>query len=274
MGASEAGCLRVSGVDAGYDGAAVLRGVNAVFAAGRLTVVIGPNGAGKSTLSRVLAGVLRPKRGEVSLEGVSLWGMARGEVAARAAYVPQRSEVSEPMTAAEVVSLGTYASGRDEEAVRRSMERTGVWEMRAEMYWRLSVGQQQRVTLARALAQLDAGAKRGVGSQFVIADEPASAQDPKQVMLVMGCLREESRRGRGVVVVLHDLTLAARYADDAVVVSGGGKVGEVGLSEQVLSETTLGRVFGVTFRRVEFDDDSQKGVVIVSAEGGTTRDGA
>lgn len=266
--ASERDGVVLAGVEAGYEGRAVLRGVNVRIGAGRVTAVIGPSGAGKSTLAKVMAGVLRPSAGSVTIGDRAVWGGGREWVATRAAYVPQRSVVVEPMTAAEIVALGGYASGCDAAAVRKAMERVDAWGLRDSMYARLSVGQQQRVTLARALVQLEAGAKHGgAAGQVLICDEPVSAQDPKQVVVMMRCVCDVAAAGRAVVVVLHDLNAAARYADEVVVVMSGGVVREAEASDRALEPGRLREVFGVSFQRVSLPVGSgeRAGVVVVDA---------
>src|SRR5690606_22127620 len=110
-------------------------------------------------------------------------------------------------------------------------------------------GQQQRVILARALAQL-AGGDEPPARQVILADEPTSAMDPRHELHALGVLREQARRGRAVVVVLHDFTAAARFADRALVLDDSGRVAAVGPVERTLRAGVLSGVFGVPFREI------------------------
>lgn len=255
--------ISAEGVTAGYGrGEAVLRGVDFAARSGEVTAVLGPNGAGKTTLLRVLLGVLRARWGRAVLgdRPVGSWGAV--ERARRLALVGQRPEVSAAFTAREVVALGRYAwggagsgggvargaAGGDAGAVvARAMERTGTAELSGRAFASLSVGQQQRVTLARAAAQLDGAPGGGV----LLADEPMSAMDPLQASRAGGLLRElAAERGTAVVVVLHDFAAASRVADAAAVLTCDGRSAASGPAGEVLEPSVLERVYGVGFERV------------------------
>lgn len=238
--------LAARGVSFAYSGERwVLRDVSVELAAGTITAIVGPNGAGKSTLVRVLAGLAAPARGEVLLEGRALAALTGGQRAAGLAYIPQRGELAEAFGVRQTVGLGRYAAGRSgagQDPVERALERCGLVELGEEPFHRLSVGQQQRATLARALAQLS-GSTGGV----LLADEPFAALDPRHAGLAAALLREEAASGRAVAVVVHDLTAAARLADRAVLLASGGTVAAAGPAEEVLSDRVLRGVFGVAF---------------------------
>ncbi|MGE3107661.1 MAG: ABC transporter ATP-binding protein [Phycisphaerales bacterium] len=260
---------RLTGVSARYTAGDVLRGVSLTIRPGRLTAIIGPNGAGKSTLARVLAGVLPQRAGEIRLAGRDAREWSRKERAARVGYLPQRPELAEPLTAGEVVALGMYVNPREEGAAEDALRRVELWRRRDEMYQRLSIGQQQRASLARVLAQLHAaarGARVDPAQQLLVADEPAAAQDPLHVSLVMRCLREEAAAGRGVAVVLHDLTVASRNADDVVALGADGRVHASGPAEQVLSAEVLRDLFGVEFRHVPVPGGGSRTAIVAMDE--------
>jgi iron complex transport system ATP-binding protein len=247
--------LRLEGAEFAYRrGRAVLRGVSAPVAAGRVTAIVGPNGAGKSTMLRLLLGVLAPTRGRVLLEsdgspaGVSAIPARRR--AARLAYVPQQSTAGESLTARQIVRLGRLARPVDEGAVDRAMERMSLGELGHELFATLSAGQQQRVALARALAQL-AGGDVPPSAQAILADEPCSAMDPNHLVRSLGVLREEAGAGRAVVIVLHDVTTALRFADDVLVLDGCGRLAAQGAAGGVLTPETLAPVYGIGFERLE-----------------------
>ena len=232
----------------------VLRGVSAVFEPGALTAVVGPNGAGKSTLLRLLLGVIEPTGGACTLDGVATGSMSAGARAARVAYIGQRPAVS-GFGVREVVAMGRHAVGRDDAAVERAMEAAGVADLAARPVNELSAGQLQRVSLARALAQLAGGGERGGG--VLLADEPAAALDPRHAVEALTVLRGLARGGgmagqQGVaaVVVLHDLHLASRFADRALVLRADGTVAACDAADRALAPETLREVFGIGFERV------------------------
>ncbi|MFM9957068.1 MAG: ABC transporter ATP-binding protein [Phycisphaerales bacterium] len=275
--------LRVREVSFSYPGHSatprrVLEGVSLEVSSG-VTAVIGPNGSGKSTLLRLMLGVLRPSFGEVlwgdsptsrgagAGAGVAAHRLGAAGLARRCAYIPQRGDVSAAFTVREVVGLGRFALTPSDEAVFRALDRMDVLDRRDEPFAHLSAGQQQRVVAARALAQLDPGkGKPGPGSlggKVLLADEPFSALDPAHVEVMVSALRESASLGAGVVVVLHDLTTAARMADRVLVLDSSGKVAALGTPDEAMSSETLKRVFGVGFERLQ----GSGGVVI--ARGGS-----
>lgn len=228
----------------------VLRGVSAEFAPGALTAVVGPNGAGKSTLLRLLLGVIEPTKGMCTLDGAATGGMSAAARARRMAYIAQRPAVS-GFAVREVVAMGRHAVGRSDEAVERAMASAGVADLAARPTNALSAGQLQRVSLARAAAQLDgAGGRAERGGCVLLADEPAAALDPRHAVDALSLLRGMAGRGAAVVVVMHDLTLAARFAHRALVLRGDGTAAACDTAERALAPETLRGVFGIGFERV------------------------
>ncbi len=229
----------------------VLRGVSAEFAAGALTAVVGPNGAGKSTLLRLLLGVLEPTGGACTLDGAPTGGLGAGARARRVAYIAQRPAAT-GYTVRETVAMGRHALGTDDGAVARALTDAGVADLAGHATEALSAGQLQRVSLARALAQLAGpeGEAGGAAGKVLLADEPAAALDPRHAIAALSLLRAEARRGVAVVVVLHDLTLAARFADRALVLGGDGTLAACGPAAEALAPARLEAVFGVAFARV------------------------
>ncbi|GJM19905.1 MAG: hemin import ATP-binding protein HmuV [Phycisphaeraceae bacterium] len=241
--------LRATNVSFSYRrGRPVLASVSAGFEPGRVTALVGPNGAGKSTLLRLLAGVQDPDAGSVELgpEGRArpVASIAAPERALRVAYLAQRPEVSFPFTLAQVVGFGSYAS-RAAIDPTSALERVGLADRAGDLFAHLSAGQQQLGALARALVQLDQNA----GERYLLADEPVSAMDPAHVQLAAGVLRGLADSGVGVVLVVHDLTLAARLSDRALLLDGSGHVAADGLAAEVLTPGPLEGVFGVRFER-------------------------
>ncbi|USN98069.1 MAG: ABC transporter ATP-binding protein [Phycisphaeraceae bacterium] len=232
----------------------VLREVSLAVSPGRVTALVGPNGSGKTTLLRLLAGLLSPLGGGVRLEGRPVAAWIPAERARRLAYVPQRSGVAFGYSVIDVTRFGLVEAGRGESgSAERALERVGLIDRAHEPFGHLSIGQQQRASLARALAQIRVGS----GPAVLLADEPVSAMDPRHAVASLGLIRGLAEPGRetdrhvGVLVVLHDLSLAARFADDAVLLDESGRIAHVGPVGDVLEPARLESVFGIGFARVE-----------------------
>ncbi len=241
--------LRAESISHAYRGKPpVLRGVDIHVPTGRVAALVGPNGAGKSTLLRVLAGLLEPQGGRVILDGrpVGRWPPARR--AARLTYLAQRPGVAFGYSVLDVARFGLVSMGRNprHDAAEQALRRVGMIDRAGEPFAHLSVGQRQRVSLARALAQITASDTPAV----LLADEPISAMDPRYAIDSLSIIRDLARsRACGVLVVLHDLSLAARFADHAVVLTGDGRVAASGEAGDVLTPRVLEPVFGVGFVR-------------------------
>lgn len=226
----------------------VLRGVSTSFAPGTFTAVVGPNGSGKSTLLRLLLGTLTPNGGTATLGGIPTSTLAPSARAARVGYIAQRADLAEAFTVEQYVALGRFTLPKREAAASAALERCGILPRSNDLFGELSAGQQQRATLARVLAQLEGG---DPNTQAVLADEPASAMDPRHALFTLGILKAESRRGLAVVVVLHDLTLAARLADRVLVLDDQGQLAADGPPDHSLDPALLERVFGIGFERAQ-----------------------
>lgn len=219
-------------------GRTALNGASCALRPGAVTVIVGPNGAGKSTLLRVLAGVRRPDRGVVTLDGHPVAALSARARARRIALVAQQPAVAFDFDARRVIAFGAEGAGRPPAAVDRAIERFGLEGLAPAPFGALSVGQRQRVSIARAWAQLDADAPA-----FLLADEPVSAMDPAHAVRTMAEFRGMAGRGVGVGLVLHDLSLAARAADHAVLLDAGGRVAAQGPADAVLTEHALSALF-------------------------------
>lgn len=223
------------------DGAA-LDGVSLEVAAGACTAVLGPNGSGKSTLLRVLLGTLRPEAGEVELDGTPLARWTREAIARQVGVVPQGEEAVFPMTVRELVAMGRYPhlgpwrreGEADRHAVERAMRRCDVLAFASRPISTLSGGERQRARVARALAQEPAA---------LALDEPTAALDVSHEMAIFELLRDLGRAGTTVLLVTHNLNLAARYAGRMVLLDRG-RVAAQGTPAQVLTRETVERVYG------------------------------
>lgn len=193
--------------------------------AGRVTILIGPNGAGKSTLIRLLTGELRPTSGMVLCEGRDLARFSPGQLALRRAVMTQAIEVSSPFRAYEVVRLGLDGIGGLNAAQRAAIVEeclctADALSLAARPYAALSGGEQRRVQFARVLAQIQA-ARTVHDRQALLLDEPVANLDLAHQFALLDAAREAARRGVAVLAVLHDLNLAARYADTLALMRQG-----------------------------------------------------
>ena len=219
-----------------------------------MVALVGPNGAGKTTLLRALAGLL-PADGAVEVGGDVLSSLSLRERARRFAYLPQGHIVHWPLPARDIVALGRYPHGatdparlpaRDAEAVRRAMQAVDVVELGDRRVTELSGGERGRVALARVLA---------VEAPVILADEPTAALDPRYQIDVIKGLRAAADTGVLVVVVTHDLGLAARFSDSVLVLEEGRLVSQ-GSPAEALSERVLTEVFRISAYRAEYQREA------------------
>lgn len=219
-----------------------LDGVSFDVPAGACTAVLGPNGSGKSTLLRVLLGVLKPDAGDVKLDDRALAEWTREAIAREVGVVPQGEEAVFPMTVRELVAMGRYPhlgpwrreGDADRRAVERAMRRCDVLAFAARPIGTLSGGERQRARVARALAQEPAA---------LALDEPTAALDVAHEMAIFELLRDLGRAGTTVLLVTHNLNLAARYAGRLVLLDRG-RIAAQGTPAEVLTRETVERVYG------------------------------
>ncbi len=240
--------LSAQGLTFGYEpDHRIIQDLSATLTAGQLCAMVGPNAAGKSTLLRLLIGQLQPWSGRVDLDGQDVTAMPPGRRAKWISYVPQRAWASFAFTVGEVVAMGRYALRHDPGAVEHALQCCELDTIRHSIYAHLSVGQQQRVLLARALAQAT-----GHG-RVMILDEPGSAMDLRHTHQTMRILVQLARSGVAVLAVLHDLTLAARYAD-TVWLMNEGQIAAAGPWHDVLTPQTLEPVYRVRIQALNTPD--------------------
>jgi iron complex transport system ATP-binding protein len=200
---------------------AVLRGIDADARAGRITAVIGPNGSGKTSLLRALAGDL-PFAGRIALDGTDIARLRPWELATRRAVLPQAATLAFPFTVAEVVRLGLTAGPHANcaELILRALAEVELAGLAGRLYQELSGGQQARVQLARVRAQIWDPVVDG-HPRWLFLDEPVASLDIAHQIGVMRILRRFADAGGGVVIVLHDLNLAAMVADEVWLIHEG-----------------------------------------------------
>ncbi|MEV8317238.1 ABC transporter ATP-binding protein [Streptomyces sp. NPDC059900] len=232
-----------------YEDREVVHGLDLAVPDGKVTVIVGPNACGKSTTLRALGRLLKPKGGAVLLDGDALTKLPTKKIAQQIGLLPQTPVAPEAITVADLVARGRQPhqhwwqqwSDEDERAVTEAMERTDVTALAERSVDELSGGQRQRVWIAMAIAQ---------ETDILLLDEPTTYLDISHQVEVLDLVRQlaagtgEGERGRTVVVVLHDLNQAARYADHLVAMKQGRIVAE-GAPADVVTEELVREVFGL-----------------------------
>lgn len=236
--------LQVEGLHLRRGSNEVLHDLNLQLHPGQVVGVLGPNGAGKSSLLGVLCGELAPGQGQVTLQGRPLADWAGPERARRLAVLPQVSSLGFSFKVEEVVGMGRmpHDSGqlRDAEIVEAALRAADAWHLLGRSYLALSGGERQRVHLARVLAQL----WPGEAGTTLLLDEPTSMLDPLHQHTTLQAVRSFADRGAAVLVILHDLNLAARYCDRILLLEAG-RCHALATPEQVLTPAALKSVFGI-----------------------------
>jgi iron complex transport system ATP-binding protein len=248
--------------EAARDGGFALADVSFAIAAGEVFGVVGPNSAGKTTLLRLLTRVVAPQRGEVRLEGRPLARLAHAELARRIAVVPQDAPRPFPFTVEQLVLMGRYPHGpsryfeseEDRALARTAMAATGVLDLAPLPLEQLSGGERQRAMLARALAQQP---------MLLVLDEPTSHLDLRYQAETAALIRRvNAEQGTTVLLVSHDLNLAAEVSDRLLLLSRG-RVARLGRPAEVLRRDTLEPVFGCAVS-VDVNPSSGRPVVQVA----------
>ncbi|GAA5150610.1 ABC transporter ATP-binding protein [Nocardioides marinquilinus] len=239
--------LVARGVHLAYDHKRVVHGVHLSVPPGRVTAIVGANGCGKSTLLRGLGRIMRPVDGQVELDGTDLRRLRPKQVARVLGLLPQQPTAPEGITVAALVARGRHPhqgafrrhQATDDEAVARALALTDTHELAGRRVDELSGGQRQRVWVAMMLAQ---------DPQVMLLDEPTTYLDIAHQVDLLDLLAELNEgRGTTVVMVLHDLNLAARYAHHLVVMARGRVVQE-GAPSEVLTEECVHEAFGMASR--------------------------
>lgn len=240
--------LEASGLTLAYDQLVVATDLSVQIPPSSFTVIIGPNGCGKSTLLRALGRTLKPRAGQVLLDGVPIASLKSKDVARRLALLPQSPIAPEAITVGDLVARGRYPhqgllrqwSAADAVAVADALAATEVADLRDRFVSDLSGGQRQRVWLAMALAQQ---------TDLLLLDEPTTFLDIAHQFEVMDLCARLHEQGRTLVAVLHDLNQAARYATHLIAMKAGVVVAE-GPPASVVTEPLVREVFGLACRVV------------------------
>lgn len=236
--------LRAESLRLGYDGRTIIDGLDLEVPVGRITAIVGPNGSGKSTLLRGLARLMTPESGRVTLDGRDVRSFGAREFARRVAVLPQQPVAPDGVLVSELVARGRHPhrgwfggrSSDDDRIVAEALEATETADLASRPVAELSGGQRQRVWIAMVLAQ-----RAGI----VLLDEPTSFLDVAHQLELLDLLTQSNRQhGTTVVMVLHELNLAARYADHLVVVDGG-RIRGAGRPAEVMTAQTVADAFGL-----------------------------
>ncbi|MDH6237742.1 ABC transporter ATP-binding protein [Cryobacterium sp. CG_9.6] len=237
--------FRAEGLTLGYEKTTIVPNLSLEIIAGAMTVIVGANASGKSTVLRDMARLLRPEAGHVLLDGRDIRHRRSVEVATVVGLLPQQPVAPEGITVADLVGRGRYPhqgwfrtwTSTDDEIVAEALSTTGTLELAARRLEDLSGGQRQRVWIAMALAQ---------NTDILLLDEPTTFLDIAHQIDVLDLLLELNRTcGTTVVMVLHDLNLAARYADHLVVLKGG-RIHAMGSPAETLTSATIAEAFDLS----------------------------
>lgn len=226
-----------------YGDEALLKNIHLWVETGEMVGLIGPNGAGKSTLMRLIAGTLKADRGSIYIDGQVREQWPGRELAKRIAYLAQAEEAHWPISVRRLAMLGRlphlglfrWTTPQDRAAVTRALETMDLVKLADRKVTTLSGGERSRALLARALS---------VEAKLLLADEPVQGLDPRHQIALMDSLADQAKEGRSVIVVMHDLALAARYCSRIILLVDGAILND-GDPERVLNKENMERAFGV-----------------------------
>lgn len=258
--------VEVEGLNFSYNGIGVLEGLDLTVRRGEFIGIVGPNGSGKTTLLKNIGGVLKPEEGAVYLDTEELSTIPIKEVATKVAAVQQETTVGFDFTVREVVEMGRFPhlerferhTEGDLRAIDRAIEITDLEDFSDRCVNQLSGGEKQRVFLALALAQ---------EPELLLLDEPTSSLDINYQVKIMETVHQLQSEGLTVIAAIHDLNLAAQYADRVALLSEG-KVKVLGKPDKVLTRKNIEQVFGV---EVEVEDSDVKGSIHIFPKTGNLR---
>ena len=242
--------IELKALSLGYGKIKILENITATFKKGRLTALVGINGSGKTTLLKSIASIIPSSSGIINIDGEDISRLSQKEVAKKTAYLPQSRSVPE-MTVSELVLCGRFAhlsfprvySERDKTIAREAMEKMGITRFSHSPLSALSGGERQKAYIAMAIAQ---------GSDYILLDEPTTYLDVAHKIELMKTLKSLAESGKGVVAVLHDLSLALEFADEISLIHGG-EIKQYSSAEEIICSNTLESAFGVRVIQTEHE---------------------
>lgn len=263
MGAEQKPILCLQGLSASSQGVELIKNVNLNIAAGELLAVIGANGAGKSSLLRAVVGDINNHAGKVYFAGRLHSDFKPRELARQLAYLPQSSELNFPFETRDVVLMGRipHSSGAAQDwlIAEEALALVDMSHLANRLYTSLSGGERQRVQLARVLAQI--WREQDGAPRVLILDEPCASLDVAHTQGLMKGLQRLASEGLAVVMVLHDFTLAARYATK-VVAMNNGEIAALGTPPEVITRDRIKTLFNVDASIVAHPDTGKRVVLI------------
>ncbi|MBB4200152.1 heme ABC transporter ATP-binding protein [Rhodoblastus sphagnicola] len=266
--------IRAENLTYAVNGRKLIDSVSVGFDPGAFVAIIGPNGAGKSTLLRLLSGELRPSAGRIAWSGEPAEKFSPAQLALRRAVMAQGAALAFPYPVHEVARQGLAVVGRRlpktqaDKIVARALAVSGAQHLSHRNFLTLSGGEQQRARFARALCQLKAAQGHGRFCQALLLDEPTSSLDLEHQLALLGAARAIVASGVTVIAIVHDLNIAARFADRLVVLAGGRVVAD-GPAAQVIDEALVRKIFRASMR---VDRESETGLPIILPQINSGRD--
>ena len=253
--------IEARGISYSVKGRKLLENISIKLEPGRLVAVVGPNGAGKSTLLRVLTRELLPQQGTVTLDGRNMKGYSYLDLARKRAVLTQQNKLSLPFEVRDVVMMGRYPfhknapEEKDYEIVEACLRSVGMFSFAGRIFPTLSGGEQQRVQLAKSLAQIWESEKA-----FLFLDEPTNGMDLLHQYHALDTARRLADKGAGVVAVLHDLNMTLQYADEVLLMQNG-EARMFGSPAEVLTAENIEEVFRVPVRLMKLPDSVEHIIV-------------
>lgn len=247
-------CLKVDKINLELGGTPILTDISATVNRGEVVGLIGPNGAGKSSLLRSILGLVKTKSGSVFVDDQNVKELSIKGRAKKMAYAAQGSPVHWPLTVEHIVGLGRVPhlnpwqkiTNDDQNIIDQAMQETDCAHLKERSVTSLSGGERARVLLARVLA---------TNAPYIMADEPVASLDPAHQLQVMEILKNLSHSDHGVIVVMHDLSMALRYCDRIILLNEGTVVGQ-DVPDEILNDNNLEHIFSVRASRWSADGEN------------------
>ncbi|MDX7998417.1 ABC transporter ATP-binding protein [Xenorhabdus sp. Reich] len=251
--------LKAKDLSLAYGKRTIINGINLAIHDGEFSVIIGANGCGKSTLLRAISRSMKPQKGEILLDGTNIHRYKPKEVARELSLLTQGATITESLTVYDLVSRGRYPyqsflrqwSAEDEQVVNEALKAVDLWEMSQKLISELSGGQRQRAWFAMTLAQQ---------TPIILLDEPTTYLDISHQIELLDICQQLHRQGKTLVLVLHDINLALRYASRLIMMKDGQIYAE-GVPEEVITIQSIEDVFGLACRII-CDPESNKPLII------------